>query len=401
MLKRDEKDNITTTSLTEEIDKLLDDNNNDNSDDFLLQEDNKKALGDTLTLEVDAPKGTTLEEAIATVAVNTNQDQEMVAPKKKGNLKKRLLVALAITVVYVAVVLVTLLLGGLWRIIFDVFVIGVSIIAALEMTKAVSKKFPKPMLPIIIVGIVLGFVAFYLVHFVFTNYNIFPNRYYSRRYTGGNTAFIFVIAVVFMIAIIYNMFSKRTSKNNVLATMFVLFYPVTISIYMLALSYLRPDVGSSLYEYGYNFANAGILLMFLIPAFADSGAFIVGSLIKGKKLAPRISPKKTISGAVGGVLSGVLAGGIVLILSLFVPALNIGRLSANPALNIVHFLVIGAIGAVFTILGDLLASYIKRQCEVKDFSNWLPGHGGILDRIDSMILCAVFLYIYMFILSFI
>jgi len=401
MLKRDKKDNITQTSLTDEVDRLLDEGG-----DFVIDAGTValKQDSDSMQLDLEVAGGVTAEEAIAVVAVETQVDDNEAVPLKKrgGNLKKRLIVAAGIAVVYTTVLLITLLLGGvnsLWRIVFDVFVVTVSVIAAVEMCGAVGNKFPKPLKAFVITGIILGFSAFYLVHFVFTNPAIFDARYGERAHSGGITAFFFVLAAVFLVCIVYNMFSKKTNKNNVLATMFVLFYPVTISVYMLSLNYLRPTEGSMLTD-GYGFANAGILLMFLIPVFADSGAYIVGSLIKGKKLAPRISPKKTISGAVGGVLSGTLAGGIVLLLSHY-GALGIGRIAYSNAWNIAHFLILGTVGAVFVIVGDLIASYIKRQCEIKDFSKLLPGHGGILDRIDSMLLGAVFLYIYLFILTFI
>ena len=75
-------------------------------------------------------------------------------------------------------------------------------------------------------------------------------------------------------------------------------------------------------------------------------------------------------------------------------------LSSTMGLNIMHYLILGFAGALFTQLGDLIASYVKRQCEIKDFGKTLPGHGGILDRIDGMLLNAVFLYIYLMILAF-
>jgi len=395
MIKRDEKDNITQTSLSDEVDRLL-----AQREDFTLE---AEAILATTSPSDDDSEVNALEtsacnkqdEAVTLIYDAPNVDQpSLVSKKKKGGLKARVTIGAAIGLTYLAVALLTILLGGYVRIIFDVFVIGVSIVAAFEMSGAVGKKYPKPMRVFIIVGIVLGFTAFYLVHFLFST--VFGGQ---RPFSGGITAFFFTLALVFLVCILYNIFSKKSNKNNVLATMLVLLYPVTLSIYMLSIRYLMPEASSNLTS-DYGFSNVGILLMFLIPAFSDTTAFFVGSLIKGKKLAPRISPKKTISGAVGGVFGGMAAGGLVLLFSQL-EILNIGRLAYSNGLNIAHFLIIGAVGAVFVIIGDLIASYIKRQCDIKDFSNLLPGHGGILDRIDSMLLSSVFIYVYMFILTFI
>ncbi|MCL2375671.1 MAG: phosphatidate cytidylyltransferase, partial [Firmicutes bacterium] len=240
-----------------------------------------------------------------------------------------------------------------------------------------------PMMVIVAITVVLGFVVYYLVHFLIP----FPG--------GGISAYIAVLALMFLVAIIYNMFSKKHSMPNVLSTMFVLVYPATIGVYMLALNYLPQGN----LPQGRTVSNAAILLLFLIPALADTFAYFVGSLFKGPKLAPSISPKKTISGAVGGILGGVAAGAIVLALSFISGSpIAIGRQPGG--VNIAHFLVMGGVGAIFVILGDLLASYVKRQCDIKDFGKILPGHGGILDRVDGMLLCGVFLFVYFYVLNF-
>jgi len=391
MLKRDEKDNITQTSLSEEVDKLLDD-----SSEFCAS-DNSASDADATNSATDdviaSDSSALINGDVAAVDDNANADnltqEPQDKPKSKGGFKKRLIIGTAIAAVYVLVALLTVLLGGYVRILFDIFVIGVSIIATIEMCNALGNKFPKPMKLLVIINVVVGFAAFYLVHFFFSG------RFGNNPYSGGITAFFFVLALMFLVCILYNVFSKKHSMQNVLSTMFVLVYPTMISVYMLALNYLRP-INNMGY---YGLANAAILLMFLIPALSDTGAFFVGSLIKGKKLAPTISPKKTISGAVGGVLSGVIAGAIVLAFSL-TGVLNVGTLPGGRGWNIAHFLIMGGVGAMFVIVGDLVASYIKRQCKVKDFSNLLPGHGGVLDRIDSMLLNSVFLYIYFFVLTF-
>lgn len=114
-----------------------------------------------------------------------------------------------------------------------------------------------------------------------------------------------------------------------------------------------------------------LLALLLIIAAADIGAFVTGHAIGGTKLAPRISPGKTRSGAIGGVLAGGLAG------------LGVTALPDVPYGPIIGF-VAGMALALLSIGGDLTISLMKRHRGLKDTSKLLPGHGGILDRIDSL-----------------
>lgn len=114
-----------------------------------------------------------------------------------------------------------------------------------------------------------------------------------------------------------------------------------------------------------------VLALILVIAGADIGAYFTGHAIGGTKLAPRISPGKTRSGAVGGMVVGALAGAATSQL----PDVPYGPLTGLGA---------GALLALLSIGGDLTLSLMKRHRGVKDTSNLLPGHGGILDRIDSL-----------------
>ena len=126
----------------------------------------------------------------------------------------------------------------------------------------------------------------------------------------------------------------------------------------------------------------------------DSCAYFTGKAIGGRKLCPTISPKKTVSGAIGGVigcgLSFILFGVIV---NLFFSR----HLNGNQ-LSLWLLFVLGLVSAVISEIGDLVASMIKRQYNIKDFGTLLPGHGGILDRCDSIILVAptIFLFLIQF-----
>ena len=138
-----------------------------------------------------------------------------------------------------------------------------------------------------------------------------------------------------------------------------------------------------------NSDGAGLLYFVLLFNFAcvtDIGAYFVGSFLGKHKLAPEISPKKTIEGAVGGVVCAVL--GTVITCLVFGAILDTD----------INILLLALVTPVFSILGmfgDLFASVIKRYFGIKDYGNIMPGHGGVLDRTDSILLIAPALVIFL------
>lgn len=119
-----------------------------------------------------------------------------------------------------------------------------------------------------------------------------------------------------------------------------------------------------------------VLIPVIITVLTDSGAYFTGSAIGKHKPLPTISPNKTVEGFIGGIVAGVLGMLIYGLILNAVPAYTV---------SIPLLLVYGAVGAVITELGDLAFSLIKRKCGIKDYGKLIPGHGGILDRFDSMI----------------
>ncbi len=134
-------------------------------------------------------------------------------------------------------------------------------------------------------------------------------------------------------------------------------------------------------------------LVFTVSVGSDTFALFVGTWIGGKKLCPQISPKKTVSGAVGGLIGAtgltMLAGWIF---TLCYPDAGFPPLWANA--------IVGFIGGVAAEFGDMLASLVKRYCKVKDFGSLFPGHGGMLDRMDSILFSAVVIFCYHEVLRF-
>ncbi len=143
----------------------------------------------------------------------------------------------------------------------------------------------------------------------------------------------------------------------------------------------------------------GLLLVIFISCFTDIFAYVTGMLLgKGSaKMAPKISPKKTWVGFVGGLFGGVL--GALITVSIISANSAVSErlidLTGDAFLTQMVFLVVGLAGAIITTLGDLLASLIKRKVGIKDFGHLLPGHGGVMDRVDGIILNVPFILLIM------
>ena len=129
-----------------------------------------------------------------------------------------------------------------------------------------------------------------------------------------------------------------------------------------------------------------VMYLVVVTKFTDIGAYLIGSSVGRHKMTPRISPKKTWEGTFGGVLFAL--GGAWLCFR-FIP-----QLSAD-GLNLIHVVVLGLLLGGAAVIGDLAESLIKREAGVKDSSTILPGHGGCLDMIDSLLFTAPLLYVYM------
>jgi phosphatidate cytidylyltransferase len=119
---------------------------------------------------------------------------------------------------------------------------------------------------------------------------------------------------------------------------------------------------------------------------ADVGAFTAGSLFGRHKLCPDISPKKTVEGVFGAFVLDIAA---MLLFGYLFQAVFYAR---SESVSYLSLFLIGCVGAGLATLGDLSFSLIKRSCHIKDFSEIIPGHGGILDRFDSVIFVAPFVY---------
>ena len=194
-------------------------------------------------------------------------------------------------------------------------------------------------------------------------------------YTYIMFIFLIIIAIISWIEF-YALISKILKKNILKDRLIRLFYKTLSLFYLSGLVYLILVIESE-------HSNLKIYLLYsiLVAILSDIGGLVFGKIFKGKKLT-KISPNKTISGSIGSFIFSIF----------LIPFFYKGQIEQN----FLNMLVITIIISLFSQLGDLFISFLKRKAKVKDTSDLLPGHGGVLDRLDSIIF-AIPLGIYLFI----
>lgn len=130
-----------------------------------------------------------------------------------------------------------------------------------------------------------------------------------------------------------------------------------------------------------------VWFVFLCSWGSDTCAYCVGILFGKHKMTPRLSPKKSIEGAVGGVV------GAALLFALYIYLIENYFNMASFEISLPEAMLLGAVGAMVSMIGDLAASAIKRDHNIKDYGKLIPGHGGIMDRFDSVIVAAPLIFI--------
>lgn len=188
---------------------------------------------------------------------------------------------------------------------------------------------------------------------------------------NGFWADIILIGGLMAIMAIYVSLFPRFNSSQIMAAYFGLVYVAVMLSFVFRLRMMQD---------GFYL----IWLVFICSWVNDTCAYCVGILMGKHKMAPKLSPKKTIEGAIGGV------AGTAAVAALYGHFLLQGKAGLNhPEMACA---IACAVAAVLSIIGDLAASAIKRNYDVKDYGNLIPGHGGILDRFDSMIFTAPVIY---------
>lgn len=277
-------------------------------------------------------------------------------------MKERVISALCISAIGIAAVVI----GG---IVFDVLLLLIASIGLYEFYSAFSKKGYSP-----IKFLGLSFILLFAKMLYLDSESYLSIFVQTKRYGQINIFTpIFVFILLIMLAVLVIKFEKHTIIDGAI-TIAGGFYVVMLVSFFVKLRDL----------------SGGTYLFFIALGGAvatDTFAFFIGKKFGKRKLIPSVSPKKTVAGSVGG-----FAGNIILLTIVGLILYFSGLYTGMP---IYHYPIIGAIIGVTAQLGDLSASAIKRYTGVKDFGKLIPGHGGILDRIDSYIFTIPVVYYYL------
>ncbi|MEI6866216.1 phosphatidate cytidylyltransferase [Flavicella sp.] len=197
--------------------------------------------------------------------------------------------------------------------------------------------------------------------------SIFPNWELSTIYT--DTLSVLIVLIVF----IKHLFDKKSDAIKELGNFLLCIVYTCISyIFIVKIPYTNQTN---------NYDSVLILGVFILIWSNDTFAYLTGVTIGKTKLLERVSPKKTIEGFIGGVLATMIISFLISFkFTILLPY---------------QWIILGVLTSIFGVVGDLIASMFKRQTGVKDTGNIIPGHGGIIDRLDSIIFVAPFIYLYL------
>lgn len=204
---------------------------------------------------------------------------------------------------------------------------------------------------------------------------------WSLRYAGNGETSVRTVCVIIVIAVclaflasmfVYVFTFPKYKAGQVMAAVFSFLYaPLMLSFILLT-------------REAYTEGNYLVWYIFLCSWGSDTCAYAVGVLIGRHKMSPKLSPKKSVEGAVGGIL------GAALLFALYTYAFN---KYIDLPLSPTHAAFLGAVGALVSMIGDLAASAVKRDYGLKDYGRLIPGHGGIMDRFDSVIVASPIIFL--------
>lgn len=270
---------------------------------------------------------------------------------------------------------------------FDLFVMVVSFVATYEIIKANLVEEQQINLPI------KNTSYFYLpliyCYLCYASYSFAKTVTYAFVYQI--ISFLSVFMVAFVIDLVYLAKARKLGieieqkylLRGTKVTAKIMLYPITLlgTLYGFGIAGTSVSLGITL-----------VTTVFLITMATDVFAYLFGMAFHKGVLVSQISPNKSISGAIGGMVGGLVASAGVLLVCQF-------ALNSNPfevfglARTITFFALAGVFGSIFTQIGDLVASAVKRRVGIKDYGKLFPGHGGMMDRVDGLCFASTVIFI--------
>jgi phosphatidate cytidylyltransferase len=196
-------------------------------------------------------------------------------------------------------------------------------------------------------------------------------------YFGQHQLIAIIIAALVIVELLVQLFSKAAQEDfsdaipDAAVKIFGVLYVALLGGYIIAIAVIQSAIP--------NLAAKLLTLFFLVVFGGDTGAYYVGRNFGRRKLAPKVSPGKTVEGLIGGLIGNVVAA-------------LLAHFWFFPELKIVHAIPLALIMGLLGVTGDLCESMLKRGARAKDAGKIIPGHGGLLDRLDSMLFNAPLLY---------
>ena len=247
----------------------------------------------------------------------------------------------------------------------------VSVIAYLELTRATKVRLDDNKITgMEMVGIVAICVYYGIISF-------------SDQFPHINVNYLMLIVLLSLLVLLmmtYVFTFPKYKAYQVMNSYFAFVYaPVMLSFIL-----LTRNISTSMDTDNHNIGFFASFLIFYAWA-SDTFAYFVGVTVGKHKIFPNLSPKKSVEGCIGGILGAGLAG--------YLYGLLMFKIGVLDDITTAYFLIpLGVLSSVIGQIGDLAASAIKRNFEIKDYGKLIPGHGGIMDRFDSIILTAPFIY---------